>query len=241
MKKIIAKDLEEMSAKAAEMIIEQVKNRPDSVLALPTGKTPQLMYEKLVEAFKRGEVSFSQVKTFNLDEYVGMCRTCADSFFVYMRKHFYDQVDVRPENIFLLDGAASNLDDECANYERDIKEVGGVDLAVLGIGRDGHIGFCEPGMSFESRTTVVTLDESTRQANAGDLVELKETPKQAITMGLATIFKSRKILLLASGEHKAKILAEAINGEITEKVPASILQDHPDATVIADEAAGNQL
>ncbi len=241
MQTIITKNQAEMSAKAAELIIEQVKAKPDSVLALPTGKTPQLVYAKLVEAFQQGRVSFAGVKTFNLDEYVGMCRTCADSFYVYMKQHLYDHVDIRPENIFLLDGAASNLDDECANYERDIKEVGGVDLAILGIGRDGHIGFCEPGMSFDSRTIVVNLDESTRQANADDLVELKEVPAQAITMGLATIFKSRQIILLASGEHKAAIVAKALEGEVSEQVPASILQTHPQTTVILDEAAASQL
>jgi len=241
MKIITTKDYQELSNKASDLIIKQIKNQPNSVLGLPTGKTPLLMYANLVEAYKNKQISFDQVKTFNLDEYVGMDRNCADSFYVYMRRHFFDLVDVRPENIFLLDGASSNLTDECANYERDIKEVGGIDLMILGIGRDGHIGFCEPGMSFDSRTSVVNLDDSTRQANAGDLIELKETPPQAITMGLATIFKSRQIMLLASGEAKATIIKKALKEPVSEAVPASILQTHPEVVVILDESAGAQL
>jgi glucosamine-6-phosphate deaminase len=240
MNKIIVKDAEELSAKAAALIVEQLKSKPASVLALPTGKTPQLMYDQLAAAHELGEVSFAQARIFNLDEYIGLARTSADSFYVYMRRHLFDRVDVRPENIWLLDGAAGNLADECANYERHIKELGGLDLAVLGIGRDGHIGFCEPGTSFESHTFVADLTESTRQANADDLIELKQTPTRAITIGLATIFAARQILLLASGAHKAEIINQALNGPVSEQVPASILQTHPATTVILDEAAAGQ-
>ncbi len=238
---IITKNFEELSERAAGLIIEQIKKKPDSVLGLPTGHTPLVMYKKLVQAYGAGQVSFAQTKTFNLDEYVGLPRTSPDSFYTYMRQHFFDQVDTRPENIFVLDGAASSLTDECANYERELENLGGMDLAVLGIGQDGHIGFCEPGTSWQSRTMVVTLDKTTLNANVKDLAELACLPKQAITMGLGTIMESRRIILLASGETKRDIIKKALTGEVSEAVPASILQTHPHVTVILDEEAAGEI
>lgn len=237
MKIIITKDLEELSSQAANLIIEQIRTKPDSVIGLPTGRTPVLMYQKLVQAYQTGQVSFAQVKTFNLDEYVGLSRTSPDSFYTYMRHNFFDQVDVKQENIFVLDGSADNLTDECANYERELESYGGLDLAVLGIGQDGHIGFCEPGTSWQSRTMVITLDKTTLNANAKDLEHLTQMPDKAITMGLATIMEAKQIILLASGFAKREIVVKALKGEPSEAVPASILQTHTELTVILDEAA----
>ena len=237
---LIAHDYEDLSAQAAELVVEQIKNNPETVLGLPTGKTPLGLYRRLAEAYRSGRVSFARVKTFNLDDYVGVPRTCQDSFYAYMKKNLFGQVDIKPENIFLLDGTAANLSDECANYERHLDEVGGLDLAILGIGLDGHLAFCEPGTSFYTRTLAVDLAESTRQANAADLLELAETPPRAVTIGLGTLMKSRRLLLLASGAAKAAIVARALHGAISEQVPASILQTHSDVTAILDQAAAGQ-
>jgi glucosamine-6-phosphate deaminase len=239
MKTIVTKNLEELSEQAANLIIEQIKTKPNAVLGLPTGHTPLIMYQKLAQAYETGQVSFAQVKTFNLDEYVGLERTSPDSFYTYMKQHFFDRVDVKQENIFVLDGTAANLTDECANYERELESFGGMDLAVLGIGQDGHIGFCEPGTSWQSRTIVVTLDKTTLNANARDLADLAKMPEQAITMGLGTIMEARQIILLAAGESKRAIVAQSLKGEVSEAVPASILQTHPQVTVILDEAASS--
>lgn len=240
MKIIVTNNLEELSLQAANLIIEQIKTKPNSVLGLPTGHTPLVMYQKLVQAYVTGQVSFAQVKTFNLDEYVGLPRTSPDSFYTYMRQNFFDQVDAKPENIFVLDGTAENLADECVNYERELENYGGMDLAVLGIGQDGHIGFCEPGTSWQSRTMVVTLDKTTLEANAKDLANLSVMPQQAITMGLGTIMEARQIILLASGTSKRDILNKALKGEASEAVPASILQTHENVTVILDKEASGQ-
>jgi glucosamine-6-phosphate deaminase len=237
MKIIVTKDLEELSSQAANLIIEQIRTKPNSVIGLPTGRTPVLMYQKLVQAYQTSQVSFAQVKTFNLDEYVGLSRTSLDSFYAYMKKNFFDHVDIKQENIFVLDGLATNLADECVNYERQLESYGGMDLAVLGIGKDGHIGFCEPGVSWESRTMVINLDKSTLQSNADGLVDLDKVPERALTMGLGTIMEAKKIMLLASGVSKQEIVAKALKEKPTEKVPASILQTHTELTVILDEAA----
>ena len=240
MKLLIAKDYDELSTRAATLVIETVKQRPVAVLGLATGATPLGMYANLVQSYARLEISFTQVRTFNLDDYVGLPRLSPDSFYQYMHRAFFSQTDVRPENIYLLDGTAHNLTDECVNYERYIEEVGGIDLQIVGIGRDGHLGFCEPGTSFESKTFVAKLTESTRQANAGGLQSLDEVPKRAITMVLSTIMSARKILLLANGQAKTDILRQALYGPVTEAVPASILQRHPDCTVILDALAAGE-
>jgi len=240
MKIIVTNNLEELSLQAANLIIEQIKTKPNSVLGLPTGHTPLIMYQKLVQAYVTGQVSFAQVKTFNLDEYVGLPRTSPDSFYTYMRQNFFDHVDAKPENIFVLDGTAENLADECANYERELENYGGMDLAILGIGQDGHIGFCEPGTSWQSRTMVVTLDQTTLEANAKDLANSSVMPKEAITMGLGTIMEARQIILLASGESKREIVNKALKGEASEAVPASILQTHDNVTIILDKEASGQ-
>ena len=240
MKIIITRDYQEMSERASGLVLDLVKAKPDAVLGLATGNTPLGLYRALATAYAQGKASFAKVKTFNLDDYVGLPRASRDSFWHYMQDNFFSQVDIKPEHIYLLDGTAKNLADEAANYERQILDEGGIDLQILGIGMDGHIGFCEPGASFTSRTGVVNLTRSTREVNAQNLLEIKEVPAQGITMGLGTIMEAQKIILLANGRHKAFILHHALYGPVTEAVPASLLQRHPDCTVIIDAPAAGE-
>lgn len=239
MKIIIAKNYNSMSAKAAELVIEQIKRKKNSVLGLATGNTPLGMYKNLARACKKGEVSFKNAITFNLDEYVGLGADNKNSYHYYMRENLFKHIDIAQKNIFILNGAAKNLKKECGNFEKIIKEKGGIDLQILGVGLNDHIGFNEPGLSFKSNTRSVNLTAATREANAKYFSGIKEVPKRALTMGLATITRAKKIILLASGKEKAEIIAKALKGKIKPAVPASILQKHPDVTVILDkEAAG---
>lgn len=234
---LVVQDYQAVSATAAALVARQLKAKPDSVLGLPTGRTPEGLYQKLVELFQKSGLSFAQVRTFNLDDYVGLDHQHPDGYYQYMQQHFFSQVNIRPENIYFLDGDADNLADECANYERDLDDVNGLDLLVLGIGHNGHLAFCEPGTSFNSKTHVVDLTDSTRQANSELISDLVEVPKQAITMGLGTMMKARSIILIASGSDKTAILKQALSGPVTEDLPASVLQTHRDVTVIMDNAA----
>lgn len=240
MKIVIARDYEEMSERAAKIIIDLIRRKPNAVLGLATGATPIRLYQLLVQAYQRRELSFEKVTTFNLDDYVGLNKESRDSFYSYMHEKLFSQIDIRPENINLLDGAASNLTDECLNYERLIKAVGGIDLQLLGIGLDGHIGFAEPGSSFDGRTFVVNLTKSTIETNVKGFVELKQSPTQGITMGIGTIMEARQILMLANGLHKAPIIHKAFYGPVTEDVPASVLQRHPDCLIVLDAAAAGE-
>jgi len=234
---LVVKDYDAVSALAASLVVRQLQANPKSVLGLPTGRTPEGMYAKLVEAFDKGRISFHHVRTFNLDDYVGIPRTSPDSYYAYMKQHLFDKVNIRPENIYFLDGDSDNLDDECVNYEYDLDEVDGIDLMILGIGKNGHIGYNEPGADFNSKTHVVDLTQLTREVNSELMVEEKAVPEHAITMGIGTMMKSRSIILLATGKEKADTIKAAMSGPITEAVPAIVLQTHPDVTVIMDEAA----
>lgn len=239
MKIVITKDYNELSERAASLVIEQLEKKPSSVLGLPTGITPLGLYQSLSRYRAQGKVSFAKAKIFNLDDYVNLPHDSLDSFWNYMKENLFSHIDIKEENIYLLDGNAKNLTDEAVNFERDIAQEGGIDLLILGIGMDGHLGFCEPGMSFNARTGVANLTKSTREVNAQNLLEIKQVPAQGITMGLGTIMDARKIILLASGRHKAFIIHQALYGPVKEDIPASILQRHPDCTVLLDaEAAG---
>lgn len=240
MKIIITRDYQEMSVRAAQLVIDLIKQKPDAVLGLATGRTPIGFYQELVKAYLRREISFAKVKTFNLDEYVGVNRSSRDSFWTYMQTQLFSQVDIRQENINMLDGTASNLQDECINYERLIEDAGGIDLQLLGIGLDGHIGFCEPGTAVDKRTFVVDLTELTMQSNQETFTELKKSPSQGLTMGPATIMEARKILLIANGKNKRAIVKKALYGSVTTKVPASILQRHLDCTCVLDALASGE-
>lgn len=228
-----------MSARAADFVIDLIADQPEAVLALPTGNTPLGMYQELSEECRQGELKFKQTRTFNLDDYVGVPKDHPASFFVYMKKNFFSLVDLRPENIYMLDGTAPDLHWVCEDYERSLEEVGGLDLAILGIGLSGHIAYNEPGTDFASRTHVVDLAEISRQSLIEHFGDQAKAPKQGITMGIGTIMSAKKILLLANGSAKKDIIEKSLHGPITPDVPASVLQNHPDLTVILDkEAAG---
>jgi glucosamine-6-phosphate deaminase len=232
----VCPNYESMSATAAAMVAKKIREKPDAVLLLPTGTTPLGMYRRLVELHAEDGLSFAQVTFFNLDEYVGLAPDHPASYHVYMSENFYGRIDADPERVHVPNGSAPDLEAECERYEAAIREAGGADLCVLGIGRNGHIGFNEPGAPFDSRTRVVRLAESTRRVNAADF-ESDRAPERAITVGMATISEAREVLLLASGTDKARAVAAAIEGEVSEDVPASILRRHPGATFLLDHAA----
>jgi glucosamine-6-phosphate deaminase len=233
-------DYEAMSAAAADAVAERLREDPATVFLLPTGTTPLGMYRRLVEMYRRGEISFSRATFFNLDEYLGLPPDHPASYHVYMKENFYGHIDADPDRIFVPNGAAPDPEAECERYEAAIREAGGIDVCVLGIGRNGHIGFNEPGAPFDSRTRVVRLSESTRLVNAGDF-ESDRAPECAITVGMATIFESREVLLLASGTNKAAAVTAAVEGDVSESVPASMLKNHPNTTLFLDEDAASDL
>lgn len=238
MKIVIADNYKIMSDLVASLVVKQIRHNNQTILALPTGGTPIGFYKNLVKAARQKKVSFKQVKTFNLDEYVGLDESDSHSFHAFMRARLLNFIDIKRENIFVPDGMAKNLKQAGANYEKLIKKQGGIDLAILGIGLDGHIGFNEPGSDFNSKTRVVKLTEKTRRSNLKYFHSLEQVPHQAITMGLGTIMKAKKIILIASGEKKAKIIKRALAGKTTKFLPASILKTHQDLTVVLERRAG---
>ena len=237
MKIIKAKDYRDMSRKAANIISAQVIMKPDAVLGLATGGTPVGTYAQLVEWYRKGDIDFSEVTTVKLDEYRGLAKEHRQSYWYFMHTHLFNHVNICPERIFMPDGSNPDKIKVCKEYDRIIKNVGGIDLQLLGIGTDGHIGFNEPGGAFELGTHCVDLTESTIEANARFFDCREEVPRQAYTMGIRTIMQARKVLMIASGEKKKKIIKEAFFGAVTPAVPASILQMHPDFTLIGDAGA----
>lgn len=233
-------DYREMSRAAAQVIADQIRSKPNSVLGLATGSTPEGMYAELVQMFRRGEVDFSKARSFNLDEYVGMEPNDPRSYHKFMRVNLFDHVNFAPGSTHVPSGIGDNLDEQAREYERMIAAAGGIDLQVLGIGMNGHIGFNEPGSAFDSRTRVVDLSEQTVSVNK-EKTEADALPAQAVSMGMGTIAESRRILLLANGAGKAEIIARAIKGPVITDVPASALQRHPGVVVILDAAAASRL
>ena len=232
-----AKDYEDMSKKAANIIASQVVLKPDCVLGLATGSTPIGAYKILVEKYEQGDLDFSQVTTVNLDEYKGLPRENDQSYYYFMHDNLFDHVNVKPENTHLPDGTKEDANEECARYEELIRSLGGQDLQLLGLGHNGHIGFNEPDTVFEKTTHCVDLQESTIEANKRFFASADDVPKQAYTMGIGTIMQAKKILVVVSGEDKADTVAKAFFGPVTPEVPASILQFHKDVILVADEAA----
>ena len=232
-----AKDYEDMSRKAANIIASQVVLNPDCVLGLATGSTPIGAYKNLVEKNEQGDLDFSQVTTVNLDEYKGLPRENDQSYYYFMHDNLFDHVNVKPENTHLPDGTKEDANEECARYEELIRSLGGQDLQLLGLGHNGHIGFNEPDAVFEKTTHCVDLQESTIEANKRFFASADDVPKQAYTMGIGTIMQAKKILVVVSGEDKADTVAKAFFGPVTPEVPASILQFHKDVILVADEAA----
>ncbi len=232
-----AKDYKSMSRKAANILSAQIIMKPDCVLGLATGSTPIGTYDQLVEWYKKGDLNFSEVKTVNLDEYKGLDRANDQSYYYFMQKHLFERVNIDLENTYLPNGMEADSEKEAFRYTSLIRSLGGVDLQLLGIGRNGHIGFNEPGEAFEKDVHCVNLTDSTIEANKRFFASAADVPKQAYTMGIKTIMQAKKIILLASGEDKADAVAKAFWGEVTPQVPASILQLHNDVTLVADEAA----
>jgi len=231
------KDYEEMSKKACSVLLKKINSLENPVLGMATGSTPEGLYQQLIRAYQEGKVSFKQVSTFNLDEYVGIDPGNQNSYHYYMKDKLFGHIDLLPENAHLPNGNAADLDVECWEYENQIRNAGQIDLQVVGLGLNGHIGFNEPGTPFSSRTQVINLAESTRKANARFFESMNEVPTKAITMGIDTIMESKQILLLVSGKKKAAPFARLLNGEVSEDFPASILHKHPSVLIIADEAA----
>ena len=231
------KDYEEMSRKAAAVIASQIISKPDSVLGLATGSTPIGTYKHLVTAYKAGDLDFSQIKSANLDEYRGLTKDNDQSYYYFMNNHLFQHVNIDPANTNIPDGTNNDPDAECARYEEVIKSLGGVDLQLLGLGHDGHMGFNEPCDHFDKITHCVDLTEMTIEANKRFFASADDVPRQAYTMGCGTIMRAKKILILVSGADKADILYQVVNGPVTPQVPASLLQFHPDVILIADEAA----
>lgn len=231
------KDYADMSRKAANIISAQVIMKPDCVLGLATGSTPIGLYQQLVAWYEKGDLDFSEVRTVNLDEYKGLSRENDQSYYYFMHHNLFDHVNLPAENSHLPNGMEPDSDRECRRYSELIRSMGGVDLQLLGIGHNGHIGFNEPGDAFDNDVHCVDLTQSTIEANKRFFASADDVPKQAYTMGIKTIMQAKKILIVASGEDKANIVRDAFFGPITPKVPASVLQLHNDVTLVADEAA----
>ena len=234
---IRAKDYQDMSRKAANIISAQIIMKPDCVLGLATGSTPVGTYRQLIEWYEKGDLDFSRVSTVNLDEYRGLTHIDPQSYYYFMQENLFDHVNIDKTATHVPDGTNPDAADACVKHEQIIKSLGGIDLQLLGLGNNGHIGFNEPGAAFEKETHLVDLAESTIRANARFFTSIDEVPKQAYTMGIRTIMQAKKILVVVSGEGKADIVSRAFFGPVTPEVPASILQMHPDVTVVCDEAA----
>ena len=232
-----AKDYKDMRRKAANIISAQVIMKPNCVLGLATGSTPIGTYDQLVEWYNKGDLDFSEVTTVNLDEYKGLPRTNDQSYYYFMHQHLFDRVNIDPERTNVPNGMEPDAEKECGRYEELIRSLGGVDLQLLGLGHNGHIGFNEPGEAFEKETHCVDLTESTIEANKRFFASADDVPKQAYTMGIKTIMQAKKILIVVNGENKADIVERAFFGPVTPEVPASILQLHNDVTLVGDEAA----
>ena len=237
MRIICAKDYKEMSEMAADIIGAQVLLKPDAVLGLATGSTPIGTYEELVRRYEAGRLDFSKIKTVNLDEYRGLTRDNDQSYYYFMHSHLFDHININKNNTKVPDGMEPDALKAGQDYENIIKNFGGIDLQLLGLGNNGHIGFNEPGDEFIDKTHVVDLTESTIEANKRFFASIDDVPKQAYTMGIGSIMRAKRVLMVVNGKGKAEIVKEAFFGPITPKVPASILQLHNDFILIGDVEA----
>ena len=241
MKIIKTKDYEHMSRVTANLLSAQVIMKPDCVLGLATGSTPVGAYKQLVQWFQKGDLDFSEVTSVNLDEYKGLSPENDQSYRYYMNHNLFDHINIRKDHTFVPNGLEPDAEKACDDYNKIIHDLGGIDLQLLGLGNNGHIGFNEPSSSFEKETHCVDLTQSTIDANARFFSSLSEVPRQAYTMGIQTIMQAKKIVVAVSGQGKASIVKEAFFGPITPQVPASVLQLHSDVTVVGDEAALSML
>ena len=241
MKVFITKNYDEMSQKGAQIIGELVKQKPNVKLGLATGGTPVGMYNELIAMYNKEEVSFKEVSAYNLDEYYPIEKTNDQSYDYFMKDNLFNHIDIQLENTNIPNGMAKDSTEERLRYDELVRSIGGVDVQVLGIGSNGHIGFNEPSNVFEPMTHRVKLDERTIADNARFFESIDKVPTEAITMGIGTIMAAKSILLLASGQGKAPIIKEMLLGKVTPKVQASILQFHSDVTIVLDEAAASEL
>ncbi len=227
---------------AARLVLLRLRDTPDLVLGLPTGNTPVPLYRALVRAYTQGRADFSRATTFNLDEFLGLGRGDAGSYRTFMETHLYNHVNLHAQRAHVLNGATTDWKREVARYEAQLARAGGLDLVVLGIGRNGHVGFNEPGPTLAARTHRVILKPETRRANAA-LFEgrWRDVPREALSMGIGTILSAREVVLIATGRAKSRIVARALQGPVTTRVPASLLQAHPNVTVVVDRDAASQL
>lgn len=234
---VCVKDYDTMSRTAAAWISEKIKERPWMNLGLATGSTPLKMYQYLARECRMGKFSMKGVKGFNLDEYIGLPKEHEQSFYRYLKQNLVDTTDMQEKNLYVIDGMARNMKEACREYERKIADAGGIELQILGIGMDGHIGFNEPDDYFPTQCHSTKLDEKTRKDNARFFKSLEEVPTEAATMGIGTIMKASELLLMVNGGAKGKILAETLFGHVTPKVPGSIIQFHPKCTVLVEQEA----
>ncbi len=235
---IAAENYLTLSRLAANFIIDKIKDKPELVIGLATGSTPIGTYKELIKAYEKNNVSFKRVTSVNLDEYIGLTPAHPNSYHSFMKEKLFNKINLPVNQRFIPSGLSGNVKQECARYEELIKTLGGIDLQILGIGRNGHIGFNEPGTSFDTRTHLVELTPSTQEANARFFDARAEVPKQAITMGIQTIMESREILLLASGRKKAEAVSRLLSSKkADEDFPASVLNRHDKVTLIADNEA----
>src|SRR5216110_2532148 len=241
MEVVITKNYDEMSKLAAQMVAELLNTKPNAVLGMATGSTPLGLYQELVRRHQRGQLDFSRVTTFNLDEYVGLPSNHPQSYAYFMQENFFQHVNVQPQNINVPSGTTSNYPAFCDWYEKRSAETGGIDLQILGIGTDGHIAFNEPTSSLSSRTRLKTLSKQTIDDNARFFERREDVPVYAITMGVGTILDARSLILVASGKGKSKAISQAVEGPVTSMVTASAIQMHRDAIVIVDEEAAASL
>jgi glucosamine-6-phosphate deaminase len=241
MKVVILKDAAAVASYGADLFIKQIKSKPDSVLGLATGSTPVALYKELIAAYKSGKVSFKQVCSFNLDEYLGLSGTHPQSYRYFMNEQLFNHIDIDKTFTFVPPGDVENPVTACAQYESVITQKGGIDVQLLGIGRNGHIGFNEPSSSLMSRTRVKTLTRATIEDNARFFAPDEYQPHLSITMGIGTILESKKVVLLATGENKADAIKATVEGPLTAACPASALQLHEKAVLIIDDAAASKL
>lgn len=237
MRIIVCDNYEELSKKAAKIVASQITLKPESVIGLATGSTPIGMYNELSKMCKSGDLDFSEVVTFNLDEYYPIKKNNNQSYDYFMKQNLFSKINIKPQNIHIPNGEAKNPQEECEEYEKSIRANGGIDLQILGIGQNGHIGFNEPDSNLSSLTHLTKLTENTIKANSRFFESMDEVPKEALTMGIGTILKARKIVILANGANKRRVVTELVNGGINTKNPASMLKTHPDVTLICDKEA----
>lgn len=238
---LIYENEEQIGIAAGNYMCGQVLQKPDSVLGLATGSTPLKPYGQMIGLYKKGVVDFSSVTTFNLDEYVNLDIKDKNSYHSFMHENLFDHINIPEESINFLNGNAEDLEQECKDYEQKIKNAGGIDIQLLGIGSNGHIAFNEPADCFQRWSHVVTLKESTVQDNSRFFNSIEEVPTQAVTMGIGSIMQAKKILIIALGTNKAKAIKQLIDGNVTPMCPASVLQFHTDVTLMLDKAAASLL